>query len=153
MNGMVFKLFICRKKGEPMIEQKKVEAIRDMGLEGDRYCYGEGSFNKGHLGKRQVTLINKIFFNGTGFDYDDSRRNIVTDGVELMWLIDKEFEIGGATMRGVKYCDPCERPTILSGTQRSFKEMFFDRGGLIAEVIKGGWIRQGDLVIPPPKGY
>ena len=73
--------------------------------------------------------------------------------VELMWLIGKEFQIGTAKMRGVKYCDPCERPTKLSGKEKSFKEAFFDRGGLVAEVIESGVIKQGDDIILPSKGY
>ena len=41
----------------------------------------------------------------------------------------------------------------LSGNTMSFKNMFSDRGGLVAEIIEGGLIKVGDLVIPPPKGY
>ena len=130
-----------------------VEVLAGAGLKGDRYATGVGSFNKGKQGKRQVTLINGIFFEESGFDYVDSRRNIVTMGVELMWLIGQEFQIGTARFRGVKYCDPCNRPSKLSGKEKSFKEMFFDRGGLIAEVIQDGVIKVGDLVIPPPKDY
>lgn len=131
----------------------EVEAVAGQGLRGDRYATGDGSYNKGKQGNRQVTLINGIFFAGTGFDYVDSRRNIVTVGVELMWLINQEFQIGTARFRGVKYCDPCLRPSRLSGKETSFKEAFFDRGGLVAEVIESGVIKTGDPVVPPPKGY
>lgn len=139
--------------GEPMQRVMEVEAIAGEGLKGDWYSRGEGSFNKGAQGRRQVTLINSIFFESSGFDYDESRRNIVVKNVELMWLIGKEFQIGTAKMRGVKYCDPCERPTKLSGKEKSFKEAFFDRGGLVAEVIESGVIKQGDDIILPSKGY
>lgn len=131
----------------------EVEALTGQGLLGDRYALGKGSFNKGKEGMRQVTLINGIFFEGSGFHYEDSRRNIVTDGVELMWLIGREFTIGAARMRGVKYCDPCKRPSKLAGKTASFQEKFFDRGGLVAEVLESGVIRVGDSVVPPPKGY
>ncbi len=70
-----------------------------------------------------------------------------------MWLIGREFQIGMARFRGVKYCDPCTRPNKLSGRKMNFKETFFDRGGLIAEVVEGGIIKIGDPVIPPPKNY
>lgn len=153
MNGTVTAIYICPVAGEPMQEVREVEAIVGAGLKGDRYATGEGSFNKGERGGRQVTLINGIFFEGSGFEYGDSRRNIVTTGVELMWLIGREFQIGTARFRGLKYCDPCARPSALAGKEQSFKEAFFDRGGLIAEIIEGGVIKTGDLVIPPPKGY
>lgn len=97
--------------------------------------------------------MNSIFFEGSDFEFKDSRRNLFIEGVELMWLIGREFQIGTARFRGVKYCDPCTRPSKLSGKKKSFKETFFDRGGLIAEVIEGGIIKTGDPVIPPPKGY
>lgn len=153
MNGTVTAICICPVAGGSMQQVPEVEAITGQGLKGDRYASGEGSFNKGKQGNRQVTLINGIFFEGSGFEYTDSRRNIVTTGVELMWLIGREFQIGTARFRGVKYCDPCTRPSKLSGNERSFKEVFFDRGGLIAEVIEGGAIKTGDSVVPPPKGY
>jgi MOSC domain-containing protein YiiM len=69
-----------------------------------------------------------------------------------MALVGKEFMIGGVRMRGVKYCDPCDRPDKLS-KKIGFRERFSDRGGLIAEIINDGIIRLGDLVVPPPKGY
>jgi MOSC domain-containing protein YiiM len=136
-----------------MQEIQEVEAIAGQGLKGDRYSVAEGSFNKGKPGIRQVTLMNTIFFKDSGFDFKDSRRNLFVEGVELMWLIGREFQVGTARLRGVKYCDPCNRPSKLSGKEQSYKEAFFDRGGLIAEVIEDGIIKTGDQVIPPPKGY
>jgi hypothetical protein len=153
MNGRVIGIFVCPVAGGPMREVLEVEAIAGAGLRGDRYRTGQGSFNPGSQGKRQVTLINGLFFEESGFSYSESRRNIVTMDVELMWLIGREFQIGAARMRGVKYCDPCERPSQLSGKKESFKRAFFDRGGLIAEVLEGGLIRIADDIIPPSKGY
>lgn len=153
MNGTVVAICISPMAGEPMQEVQEVEAIAGAGLKGDRYGTGNGSFNKGKPGVRQVTLINGLFFEGTYYEYVESRRNIVTMNVELMWLIGREFSVGEATFQGVKYCDPCERPTKLSKQRRSFKEAFYDRGGLVAVVLKGGTIKTGDQVVPPPRGY
>ena len=156
MNGTVEAIFICPTAGEPMQEVKEVEAIKGRGLKGDRYEKGAGSFNKKDgVGNRQVTLINVRFFPGSGFTFAECRRNIVVKGVELNWLADgrREFEIGAARMRGVKYCDPCGRPSKLVKKEIGFKEAFEDCGGIIAEVIESGIIKVGDAVIPPPKGY
>lgn len=156
-NGTVAAICICPSAGAEMQSVQEIEAVTGQGLKGDRYSTGEGSFNKGAQGKRQVTLINGIFFENSGFEYIDSRRNIVTLGVELMWLIGRDFQVGGAKLRGVKYCDPCTRPNKLGREKlkdaKPFKDAFFDRGGLIAEVIEGGVINVGDAVVPPPKGY
>lgn len=153
MNGTVKGICLGLFAGGSMYNVAEVEAIAGQGLKDDRYSTGEGSFNKDKQGKRQVTLMNSIFFEGSGFEFKDSRRNIFVEGVELMWLIGREFQIGTARFRGVKYCDPCTRPSKLSGKTRSFKETFLDRGGLIAEVIEGGMIKIDDQLIPPPKGY
>ncbi len=152
-NGKVISICISPKAGDPMQQIAEVEAIAGSGLNGDRYCTGDGSFNKGNRGKRQVTLINSIFFENTGFTYEDSRRNIITGGVELMWLIGREFQIGQARMMGIKYCDPCNRPSKLSQNEKSFQQVFFDRGGLVAEILESGVIKIGDSIIPTPKGY
>jgi len=140
-------------QGNECRKSRKSKRLRVLVSGGDRYASAAGSYNRNRPGSRQVTLINAIFFEGTEFVYTDSRRNIVTEGVELMWLINREFTIGQARFRGIKYCDPCERPSRLAGKLTSFKEAFSDRGGLIAEVVEGGTIKAGDLVIPPPKGY
>lgn len=153
MNGTVEALCIARTAGERMERVERVSAITGKGLTGDRYSTGEGSFNRGMSGVRQVTLINALFFEGSGFLYEESRRNIVTRGLELMWLIGREFTVGEARMRGVKYCDPCMRPGKLAQKDVSFQKRFFDRGGLVAEVLEGGVICVGDSVVTPVKRY
>jgi MOSC domain-containing protein YiiM len=129
-----------------MEEVEMVEAIAGAALGGDRYSTGEGSFNRKRPGRRQVTLINSVFFRDSGFQYSESRRNIVTHGVELMWLIGREFQIGKARFHGQYYCDPCLRPTRLSGKTEKFLEVFSDRGGLVAEIIESGTIRKCDPI-------
>ncbi len=153
-NGkVVVAICIAPEAGAPMRQVHSVMAISGAGLEGDRYSRGQGSFNKGEVGRRQVTFMNSIFFPASGFDYVDSRRNIIVYGVELMWLIGREFQVGDAKFRGLKYCDPCLRPSKLSGNDISFQEEFFDRGGLVAEVLESGLIHVGSFITLPPKGY
>lgn len=151
--GSVAGIFLGTKAGDVMHEVGEVYAEASNGLVGDRYHNGNGSFNKGTVGHRQVTLINAVFFPGSGFTYQDCRRNIITEGVELMWLIGREFGIGEAVFRGLKYCDPCKRPSKLSGVEYCFAEAFHDRGGLVAEIIKSGTIQKSDPITPPPKEY
>jgi hypothetical protein len=146
VNGHVVAICISPVAGGKMEEVETVEAVAGAGLAGDRYSTGEGSFNRKQQGRRQVTLINSIFFKNSGFEYIESRRNIVTQGVELMWLIGREFQIGKARFRGQNYCDPCLRPSRLSGKNQKFLEAFSDRGGLVAEILESGTIKKGDLI-------
>lgn len=153
MNGTVVAICIAGVANRPMREVPEVEAIAGQGLKGDRYATGEGSFNRNKRGDRQVTLMNAKFFPGSGFTFAESRRNIFTRDVELMRLIGREFQIGKVLFRGVEYCEPCRKPSRLAGIEHQFSEVFFDRGGLIAEVVRGGIIQVGAVVVPPPKGY
>jgi hypothetical protein len=146
VNGNVVAIFIAPTAGGKMAKVQSAEALAGAGLAGDRYATGEGSFNRKRQGRRQVTLINSIFFKDSGFEYSECRRNIVTQGVELMWLIGREFQIGKARFRGQYYCDPCLRPTRLSGKTEKFLEAFSDRGGLVAEVLESGPIKKGDPI-------
>lgn len=149
----VVAIYIAKEKGLPMESVGVAEAIAGSGLKGDRYCTGEGSYNKGKVGNRQVTLINSIFFENSEFNFVDSRRNIITSGVELMWLIGKRFSIGDALFEGERYCDPCQRPSNLSGNKKNFKEVFFNRSGLIAKVVNRGIFRVNDEIVTPKKNY
>jgi hypothetical protein len=149
-NGKVVAICISPIAGGKMEEVEIAEAIAGAGLAGDRYSIAEGSFNRKQQGRRQVTLINAFFFENSGFEYFESRRNIVTHGVELMWLIGREFQIGKARFRGQNYCDPCLRPSRLSGKTEKFLETFSDRGGLVAEIIESGTIKRGDLITLKP---
>lgn len=152
--GHIVAIYISPIAGENMEYVEKVLALARAGLKGDRYCTGEGSFNKKTgVGNRQVTLINALFFRDSGFTYAESRRNIIASGIELMDLIGKKFQVCRAVFKGVKYCSPCERPNSLIGKSRSFRESFSDRGGIIAEIIEGGEIWRDGPIIPPPKGY
>lgn len=146
--GKVVAIFIAPAGKAPMQEVQQVKAVEGHGLEGDRYCEGVGSFSKkSGPGARQVTLINKRFFREGGFRPQDTRRNVLTEGIELMLLIGQEFEIGGARFRGVKYLTPCGSPKSSSDQPTlPFHREFFDAGGLIAEVVRGGEIKPGDAI-------
>lgn len=149
-------IFTAHNAGGQMESRNEAWARAGRGLEGDRYCTGHGSWNKDQVGHRQVTFINATFFpdgHNNLFSWAETRRNLVVQGVELMWLIGREFEIGDAKFRGVKYCDPCERPSRLIGTSRSFHDTFQDRGGLVAEITGDGIIVVGNNVIIPKKRY
>ena len=74
----------------------------------------------------------------------EPRRNVVTRGIDLDDLIGKPFRIGELRCVGVEPCDPCRhlesltQPGVLKGLAR--------RGGLRADVLRGGEIAVGDPV-------
>ena len=78
-------------------------------------------------------------------DAGRSRRNIVTRGVALNHLVEKEFKIGAVTLRGTRLCEPCAHLEKLSG--KGVLRGLIHRGGLRAEISTGGTIRVGDEVV------
>ena len=149
----VVAICIGREARKPMESFPDAIAIKGRGLVGDRYSAGAGSYNQNRPGHRQVTLINARFVVGSGFSYEQTRRNIATWGVELMDLIGREFQIDDVTFRGIRYCDPCRVPNKLTPNLRDFKTAFQDRGGLVAEILSDGLIRVGGKIVPPKKDY
>jgi hypothetical protein len=150
-NGVIETICIAPRAGAPMQAMAKVELVAGRGIRGDRYFDGIGSFSKNP--QRQVTLINMRFVDGSGFGILETRRSFGVRGTELMWLIGREFDLGSGRLRGVKYCDPCRRPSKLAKKTLKFEEIFEDAGGLVAEVIQDGWVEVGDLLVPPSKQY
>lgn len=145
MDAIVSGIFICPVKGEIMLPVDSAQALTGQGLQGDRYSVGKGTWNDGHRGKRQVTLISSESFLGTNFSPIDSRRNLLTQGIEVNTLMGRYFTVGEVLLKGVKYCDPCGRIDDLSG-KKGFKEQFRERGGIIAEVFIGGLIKIDDPI-------
>lgn len=157
--GSVVGIFISAQANHIMESVTEIEAIEGRGLKHDRYGEGIGSFNRkrGGVGHRQVSFMNARFFTGTPFEYKDSYRNVITDGVELLWLIGepgvpRKFQIGTAVFEAVKYLDPCNVPSVRTG-KPGFKEMFSDCGAIIASVIKSGRFKVDDPVFHENKAY
>ncbi|MCH7641592.1 sulfurase [Patescibacteria group bacterium] len=150
--GRVTLIFVSPDKGFPMQSVDEVEAIAGIGLAEDRYAEGKGAYsNSKRKTIRQVSLIeleaigkaNAEYW--TAFSPQDTRRNILTSGIDLNSLVGKDFRVGEVKMRGVELCEPCDRPSKLS-KKKGFNEAFQGRGGLRAEVLSSGTIYLSDLV-------
>lgn len=128
----------------------EVHAIPGQGLEGDRYFQKQGTFWKPNPDV-EVTLIEAEAFEGmareSNLELDPSagRRNLVTRGVPLNHLVDREFQVGEVRLRGMRLCEPCKhlqkvsrKPGILGG--------LIHRGGLRAQILSEGTVHVGDVV-------
>lgn len=150
--GRVAAIYISAEAGAPMEPIEEATLIEGQGIEGDRYANGIGAYSKS---KREVIRHLSLIASeaiaaaneehGSDFEEIDTRRNIITEGIELNNLVDIEFRIGEVALRGVELCTPCARPDKLSG-KRGFNAAFQDRGGLRAEILSSGAIRIGDTV-------
>lgn len=152
MKGKVLQIFICPAAGDPMIEIPKVIALQGVGLEGDRCAGKQGAYSRStRITVRDVSLIAVEAMQEANLELDppftpqETRRNIVTQGVSLNDLVGKHFSIGKVKFYGVELCDPCKRPSALSG-KPGFSEAFYRRGGLRASILTTGTVSAGDEI-------
>jgi MOSC domain-containing protein YiiM len=120
------------------------------GLEGDRYALGGGTWAQYPQLEKQLTLIDADEVaavareTGSALVPGDTRRNLVTTGIELPALVGGWFAVGETLLFGAKRCPPCTHLERLTGI-RLVKAMVH-RGGINAGVFAGGPIREGDVV-------
>jgi MOSC domain-containing protein YiiM/biotin operon repressor len=130
----------------------EARAVPGRGLEGDRYFDGAGTFSDHPGDGRDVTLIElevlEALRGESGIDLSpgDSRRNLVTCGVPLNHLVGRELRIGKVVLRGARLCEPCAHLARL--TEPGVLPGLVHRGGLRADIVRGGLIRVGDEIGP-----
>jgi MOSC domain-containing protein YiiM len=148
--GVVRAIYIVARAKESMVAVPQVVAVPGKGLEGDRYFLGRGSFSRWPGAGRAISLIASEAIEAVrlerGIDLGDgrSRRNIVTEGIDLASLQGRKFRIGTALLKGVRECQPCMHLERLTGP--GVFEALKGRGGWRAEVIEGGVITAGDRI-------
>jgi len=149
--GKVISIHIAAIAAAPVKTVPEVIALAGRGLEGDRYAAKLGTFSKDPGSGRDVTLIESEAIEALLRDYQveldagESRRNIVTQGISLNHLVDKEFRVGEVVLRGTRLCEPCAHMEKL--TVKGALRGLIHRGGLRTEIVKGGTIRVGDSII------
>jgi MOSC domain-containing protein YiiM len=149
-HGHLAAIYIGEHKGEPLHAVERVGAIPGHGLIGDRYCRHEGTFSKPGSPDREVTLIEGEALEAMASEVDirleshQARRNLLTHGVPLNHLVGKEFQVGEVVLKGIRLCEPCGH--LESLTVKGVQEGLCHRGGLRAQIIRGGVLRAGDAI-------
>jgi MOSC domain-containing protein YiiM len=149
-HGTVVSIHVATTGAAPMKSVTTAQAVVGQGLEGDRYFSKLGTYSNQAGSGRDVTLIEIEAIEGLKRDYEiqldpgQARRNIVTRDVALNHLVEQEFRIGDVVLRGTRLCEPCAHMEKL--TVKGAMRGLIHRGGLRAEVVKGGAIRVGDVV-------
>lgn len=156
-HGSIAAIFIASRAGEAMTALADVHALAGRGLDGDRYAAGAGFYSWAAGPLREVSLIEAEVLERLAHDHNLDlplgihRRNIVTRGVPLGHLIDREFRVGEAIFRGVEICEPCQHLIDVTGIKGILSPLIH-RGGLHAAVVSGGMIRIGDAVTAVEEG-
>src|SRR5215470_9367073 len=98
MSGRLVGIYTAASGGKPMDAVAEARAVAGVGLEGDRYATKTGEFSAREGGGREVTLIAReaiaVANAKVSIDEQETRRNLVTEGVDLDSLIGKQFRVG-----------------------------------------------------------
>jgi len=148
VEGRVEGIFVTDTRGVLPEPVERIRVFAGGGLVGNRYFFGNGDAPPG----RAVTLIAaealEAFTQETGIELSaaESRRNVLTRGIDVNALVGKRFRVGAVECVGVELCEPCShmqsltRPGVLKG--------MVHRAGLNADIVTDGEIAVGDSVIP-----
>jgi MOSC domain-containing protein YiiM len=146
--GRLEAIFVGPAKSEPLHSVESADLIVGAGIVGDR---------KNQLNAKrpdpsgEVTLIEAEAIEAARRDYNlqfdgiQSRRNMLTRGVALNHLVGREFQVGDVRLRGLRLCEPCGHLEKL--TIAGIREALVHRGGLRAQVLKGGTVKVGDEIL------
>ena len=148
--GKLLAIFIAPQAGQPLQSIDQTRAVPGKGLEGDRYFSGLGNYSDRPGPDREVTLIESEALQALlqeaniTLPANETRRNMLTEGVPLNHLVGKQFRVGEVILRGVRLCEPCSYLAKL--TRPEVTPALVHRGGLRAQVVSEGIVRIGDVI-------
>tara|TARA_B100002003_G_C13737844_1_gene368197 strand:- start:76 stop:519 length:444 start_codon:yes stop_codon:yes gene_type:complete len=141
----VLKICISKNSGEEIQDLDTIEVLANKGIINDRY------FNENNDQDIQITFIeseNIDYVNeisSTSVPYIDFRRNIITKGIKLNKLVDKEFIIGNVKIKGHRLCNPCKYLQDKLNIENLVKKLV-NIGGLRCEILTDGRISVKDKI-------
>ena len=144
------KIIIGSEAKKPLHYVDSVQVVKGLGLEGDRYFYKKGTFNKLQLSQdvREVSLIdfdtlgecNERLESALGFL--DLRRNLVITNLNTNISKGTILTIGKAQFKIVRTCPPCRYLSKLLDEDMMQGLKYI--GGYRAKIIQSGLISVGD---------
>ncbi|MCA0144049.1 MOSC domain-containing protein [Blastococcus sp. LR1] len=152
MSGTVHEIWLTDSAASPMRRVPGGRLVPGVGLDGDRYARGGGTWAQYPDLEKQLTLIDRDDVAtvaaevGADLSPGDTRRNLVTTGIELPSLVGSWFAVGDALLFGMKRCPPCTHLERLTGLK--LVKAMVHRGGINAAVFGGGQITEGAVVRP-----
>ena len=146
MAGRVEEINISPEKTALPEPVESVEVLPGQGPRGDRYFIEQPR----ERGGKDLTLISAEALEelrdeaGIELSAAEARRNVLTRGIGLNELVGKRFRVGEVECLGRLLNEPCAH--LESLTEPGVLRGLVHRGGLRADVLRGGTIRVGDEV-------
>jgi MOSC domain-containing protein YiiM len=147
--GQIVSLYIAPAARQALVSVPEAHAVPDRGLRGDRFFRPSWAA----LGRpdKALTLIELESLEAAEAELKvkltpgDIRRNIVTKGVPLISLLNRDFNVGSVVLRGLRLFEPCMHMEKLAGVP-GVCQALLHRSGLKAAILTEGIIRAGDSV-------
>ena len=142
--GELLHIHVASNAAAPMDELREARLVAGIGIEGDRYATGLGTYSKKQHLDRQVTLIEIEVLEAIARDRgielapSEHRRNLTTRGVPLGHLVGQYFRVGDCVLYGGRMNVPCLYLETLLG-KKVFKPLL-NRSGLNCRIVMGGII-------------
>jgi MOSC domain-containing protein YiiM len=145
-------IIIGEKAKEPLHYIQQANAVEGKGLEGDRYFYKQGTFNKPQLSQdvREISILPYEALEecntrlNSSLDFLDLRRNLIIKNFDPLLLENKIFTIGTARFRIVRTCPPCRYLSRLLDEDMMTGLKYI--GGYRAVIIQSGLLHLGDTL-------
>lgn len=151
LSGTVEQIAIAPAAEAPMLIVTSGHALAGRGLEGDRYASNAGTFSPraGHRPGYELTLIaaevvEELTARDAHLNFANTRRNILTRGIDVNALVGREFSIGNVLCRGLRLAEPCSHLERLAGP--GLLRPLIHRGGLRVDVLTDGTITTGSPI-------
>ena len=112
--GRIEAIHLADAAAGPMRAVSRVRAIAGVGLEGDRYATGSGTYSPDPRTDRHLTLIEAEEIealatrDGIVLEPGETRRNVTTRGIRLNDLVGRRFRVGGIECEATRLCEPCQ---------------------------------------------
>ena len=153
--GKLLHIHIAEKASNDMKELVNAELIAGKGIVGDRYFNGTGKYSE-IPDIRDITIIEKEVLDALEQNQPpiqeksiilkphEHRRNLTSIGVPLNYLVGKKIKIGEVILEGGRLNFPCKYLADL--LKKPLVLPLYNRSGLNCKIIKGGIIKQNDII-------
>ena len=144
MSG-ILKIGLTKDHNKEIIEVNEINLIAGKGIVGDRHFRDfNDPFNQLSIIESEnideYNLKNKL-----SIPYLNFRRNIVTKGIKLNDLLDKNIKIGSVKLDVIDLCRPCRHLSEKLSRNDIIKE-FLIKGGIRCQILNDGKISVTDKI-------
>ena len=146
--GKVVAVHVVPQQGGPEVTLDRATLVPGRGIEGDHHHArpsGDPASEVTLIEAEAIAAMNAD--TGLSIEASETRRNIVTRGIDLNSLVGKRFSMGNVLLEGIEPCDPCSslgrRFATPSASAASIVRALANRGGLRACVVEGGTLTPG----------